>query len=139
MNREEFINELRIALQGQISQARVNEHLRYYENYIIDESRKGRSEQEVIAALGNPRWIAKTIIETEGNKVYQDTQMEHYKENERSGDFKTGTWHRKLIMCLILCCVIFCIARLAVALLPIILPILILFFIFHLLFSGKYK
>ena len=48
MDRESYIRELRLALQGQISQENVNEHLRYYENYIIEESRKGRTEEEVI-------------------------------------------------------------------------------------------
>lgn len=64
MTREQFLQELRIALQGRIPQAQVNENLTYYENYIMEESRKGRTEEEVIEALGSPRLIAKTIIES---------------------------------------------------------------------------
>ena len=41
MNRQEFLHELRIALQGEISQRAIDEHVRYYENYIIEESRNG--------------------------------------------------------------------------------------------------
>ena len=52
MTRDEFLKELRIALQGRIPQSQVNEHLKYYENYIMEESRKGRTEEEVIADIG---------------------------------------------------------------------------------------
>lgn len=63
MTRQEFIDELRIALQGQVDQATINDSVSYYETYIIQESRKGRSEDEVIEGLGSPRLIAKTIID----------------------------------------------------------------------------
>ena len=74
MTREKFLQELRIALQGQIVQVQVNEQLGYYENDIRDESRKGRTEQEVIDSLGSPRLIAKTIIQIYGNTVSSNKQ-----------------------------------------------------------------
>ena len=55
MTREMFLKELRIALEGQIPQSEVNEQLRYYENYIMEESRKGKTQEQVITELGNPR------------------------------------------------------------------------------------
>ena len=58
MTRDAFIQELRVALQGQIGQAQVNEQLAYYEKYIIEESRKGQTEEEVLMSLGSPRLIA---------------------------------------------------------------------------------
>ena len=48
MTKEEFLQELRIALQGRIPQAQVNEHLLYYEAYILEESRKGRTVGQVV-------------------------------------------------------------------------------------------
>ena len=54
MSREEFLTELRKALQGRVSQQTVNDNLRYYEEYILTESHKGKTEAEVIAELGNP-------------------------------------------------------------------------------------
>ena len=59
MSREEFLTELRKALQGRVSQQTVNDNLRYYEEYILTESHKGKTEAEVIAELGNPRLLAK--------------------------------------------------------------------------------
>ncbi len=64
MTKEEFLTELREALSGSISPAAVNENVRYYDEYIETESRKGRSEDEVMGELGDPRLIAKTIIDT---------------------------------------------------------------------------
>lgn len=64
MTRQEFTEQLRIALQGTIPQQQVNEHLRYYDNYIMEEARKGQTEEQVVAALGDPRLIAKTLSMT---------------------------------------------------------------------------
>ena len=68
MSREEFLTELRKALQGRVSQQTVNDNLRYYEEYILTESHKGKTEAEVIAELGNPRLLAKSKREWMGRK-----------------------------------------------------------------------
>ena len=64
MTRQEFLHELQIALQGEMSREAVEGHVRYYGDYIMEESRKGASEEEVVARLGSPRLIAKTLIDT---------------------------------------------------------------------------
>ena len=66
MSREEFLTELRKALQGRVSQQAVNDNLLYYEEYILTESHKGKTEAEVIAELGNPRLLANSRT-TKGN------------------------------------------------------------------------
>lgn len=66
MNKQEFIDRLRAALVGRILPNLVQEHVNYYEDYINTQIRMGRSEQEVLGTLGDPRLIAKTIIETSG-------------------------------------------------------------------------
>ncbi|RHV57957.1 DUF1700 domain-containing protein [Roseburia sp. OM04-10AA] len=79
MSREEFLTELRKALQGRVSQQAVNDNLRYYEEYILTESHKGKTEAEVIAELGNPRLLAKSIIDAE-NATAEKTTAEHKRE-----------------------------------------------------------
>ena len=73
MEKMEFLNVLRIHIQGVDDIAFVNDTMNYYENYIETEIRKGKSEEEVINNLGDPRLIAKSILasrsvepETEG-------------------------------------------------------------------------
>lgn len=64
MTKQEFIDKLRAALNGRIPTAEVTETINYYEDYINTEIRKGRTEDEVLTSLGDPRLIAKTIIQT---------------------------------------------------------------------------
>ncbi len=66
MNKQEFINKLRAALNGRISPEQVNENVNYYEEYINTQIRMGNPEEQVLASLGDPRLIARTIIETAG-------------------------------------------------------------------------
>ena len=66
MTRQEFLHELQLALQGEMSREAVDGHMKYYNDYIMEESRKGGSEEEVVGRLGSPRLIAKTLIDTSG-------------------------------------------------------------------------
>lgn len=63
--KQEFIDGLRRALTGRISQEEIEEHIRYYEDYITAETRIKGSEQEVLGALGNPKLIAMSICAAE--------------------------------------------------------------------------
>ena len=45
----------------------IEENIRYYEEYIRGEVLKGSSEEAVTEAIGDPRLIAKTIIEASEN------------------------------------------------------------------------
>lgn len=63
MSRAEFIEKLQRALAGGLSSSQVAENVRYYQEYIDCEVSKGRGEKEVIAQLGDPRLLAKSIIE----------------------------------------------------------------------------
>lgn len=66
MNKQEFIDRLGAALNGRIPASEVEETVNYYQDYINMEMRKGRSQEEVLKALGDPRLIARTIIQTNG-------------------------------------------------------------------------
>ena len=67
MSRAEFIEKLRIALSGNVNINKIDETIRFYNDYIDMEVKKGKSELIVLEQLGDPRLIAKTIIEA--NKV----------------------------------------------------------------------
>ena len=66
MSKQEFIDRLRMALNGRVSPGLVMDNVNYYEDYINTEIRKGRTEEEVLNSLGDPRLIARTIIQTNG-------------------------------------------------------------------------
>ena len=74
MRKQEFLDTLRRALTGDVPPGVVEEHIRYYDRYITEEVGKGRTEEEVIGEIGDPRLIARTIEDTTdgaGGTVYE--------------------------------------------------------------------
>lgn len=93
MSKQEFLDRLRAALNGRVPAAVVTENINYYEDYINTEIRKGRSEAEVMDSLGDPRLIAKTIIQTSKGEsdTYSrqtDSAQGGYSNEGRSGDYR---------------------------------------------------
>ena len=66
MSKREFLEVLRETLSEELSQNVVNGHIQYYDQYISGEINKGVSETEATDRLGDPRLIARTILETSG-------------------------------------------------------------------------
>lgn len=64
MRQEEFLKSFQEALTGKVSDRLIQENVNYYRNYIINEINGGRTEEEVLQTLGDPRLLAKTIEES---------------------------------------------------------------------------
>lgn len=147
MTRNLFLTELRIALQGQISQAQVNEQLEYYEKYIIEESRKGRTEEEVLESLGSPRLIAKTVIQMYGSPVNPGAKGEEaYRETGggRAGHrpFYRRVRYAKLLSALFLAVCVLVAVRIGLLLLPLLASVFMvggIGYVIFLIFSGNKK
>ncbi|MDO4308110.1 MAG: DUF1700 domain-containing protein [Eubacteriales bacterium] len=76
MTKTEFLETLRIQLSGQIQAGKAEAHVRYYRDYIEEQTGRGRSEEEVLAELGDPRLIAKTLLDTDpesGQGIYESS------------------------------------------------------------------
>ncbi len=89
MNRIEFMEKLQRALAGGLNSRQVTENVRYYQEYIDMEIRKGKSEAEVLSGLGDPRLLAKSIIEA--NKRAGRSEGTNLNYDEEIGDSGTGT------------------------------------------------
>lgn len=87
MNKQEFIDRLRAALNGRVAPNLVIENVNYYEDYINTEMRKGRAETEVLRALGDPRLIARTIIETHGKSDSDSQGADYYTSDYRNVNY----------------------------------------------------
>ena len=61
----------------------INEHIRYYSDYIDSQIRMGVAEEEVMASLGEPRWIAKTIL---GMEEVEAVTEEYVEEDKMQDD-----------------------------------------------------
>lgn len=98
MDKQEFINRLSAALNGRVAPGVVTENVNYYEEYINMEIRKGRSEEEVLQMLGDPRLIAKTIIETNGNDVQTDYREGTYQGYDYRSDAESDSQNRLSVL-----------------------------------------
>lgn len=165
MTKETFLEELRLALQGNISQIQVNEQLQYYDNYITRQTRVGRSEEQVLEELGSPRLIAKTIIDTT-DKVRNDRTTENYQEDTyaeqsgstgekqrrhgwnfsfteedgwdiRYGRFKINSWYGYLLIALIVVAVLVIAAHAFMLLLPVFGVIFCIWLVWTIIFGGR--
>lgn len=63
MSKSEFLSELRVTLAGELPEHEIENNIRYYDSYIREQALESPEEQ-VLEQLGDPRLIAKTIIET---------------------------------------------------------------------------
>lgn len=101
MSKQEFLSGLEQALQGEVSAGVIRENLNYYSQYISEEIGKGMSEREVLDAIGDPRLIARTIIdstvgiEDSGQKTWSGYESAHDRDPayEQTGPRQSGSFH----------------------------------------------
>ena len=78
MSKEEFLAELREALVDDVPIEKINENIKYYDEYISSKGGKEEQEKE-ISNIGDPRLIARTIIE--GYKMSNEYKYTGGREN----------------------------------------------------------
>lgn len=131
MNQNEFLSMLREALENELSGQAVQENVQYYKTYIDEEIRNGRTEEEVLAELGDPWLIAKTIITSphsgQERQTIDDTpfQRENAGRESKVHVFGLDTWWKKLLAALAVIGVIAAIIAIITGVLSLIAPILI--------------
>ena len=74
MTRKQFMGELRSSLEGIVSPMVVQQNIDYYENYINEQIRSGKTEAEILNELGSPRLIARSIIDAAGWTIVMHRQ-----------------------------------------------------------------
>ena len=121
MTKREFLEELKEVLSEQLPQNQVAEHVSYYMNYIEEQKQNGSSEEEVLNMLGDPRLIARTILDT---ALTPDVPSEE-KKNGLSGKAKKYVYIGIAIAVILL--IISLITTLLSFLLPILLPVILIF------------
>ena len=99
MKRKEFIDTLGMLLKEEMPADKVEENVRYYDDYIRQQGNEKQQEEE-IQRIGHPNLIAQTIIESykmspqykynsqSGTNSYQERNIE---PNTSSLEEETGT------------------------------------------------
>lgn len=139
MSKQEFIDKLRLALSGKVSAGLVEENVSYYEEYINTQVRMGKSQEQVLETLGDPRLIAKSIITANEGAVSEGadgTMAEEYDTDYRAKRrqerllriVRMPGWAVLLLVVLLLLVVISIVGSIISALLPVLLPIILVMF-----------
>ena len=63
MTKAEFLERLRRALNGNMSAAAVEDNIQFYDSYFSGQMAQGRSEADVLNELGDPRILARSLID----------------------------------------------------------------------------
>ena len=151
MTKYEFVSKLKSTLENDLSSNSVQEHVNYYNDYITNEVCSGRSEADVIAELGDPWAIAKTIIASEtsdsSHEEYSYTSTDDKVNNRNTyGQSSAGPkvhvfgldkWWKKLLLILGIIGVIMIVFSIITGIIsliaPFIVPIIIISFVLKLL------
>ena len=129
MDKKEFLSIMREALSGEVNRDIIEQNIQYYDHYI---SSQNASEMKVIQALGDPRLIARTIIETDkmsrqkdgytGYHAYTDDYYDRARESRedennrrKSGIFKMFNlrWYHRVLFAVVI--ILFLIALVYIA------------------------
>lgn len=130
MQKQEFLDTLRTSLSGRIHAGAVEENIRYYEDYINTEVRKGGTEEEVLSALGDPRLIARTIVEAGSRTDRREADDIRSYSDGGEGRFPVGrgrrlpAWVWWILAGLVAIIVLSAAFSIVAALRPILLPVL---------------
>ena len=124
MNKIEYVQTIEKALVGHVSPQELQDTVNYYRDYIDMEIRKGRSEQEVLDQLGNPRLLVKSIIAAKEQRETVEETEKVQEEQTHSSGFHIPLLVVILIVLLLLGVLFGTFFFLAKLLLPIVLPVL---------------
>lgn len=152
MNKLEFIDSLRRSLSSINDYNFVNDTIAYYENYIETQVRMGKTEEQVMRELGDPRLIAKSIKAThvsedaDEQNEYQEFEKDKYSGKPRFSDtmfsfngkqIRMPSWLIKALAMIILLLVLFIVFTVLRWLSPFIFMGLIAYMVYR-TFFGKY-
>ena len=125
MTKNEFLSILRDSLAGNVPSDVINENISYYKDYIENND---KTESQVLDELGDPRLIARTLLDTDvdnGQLDYEeystysdDAQNTQSSSRNHVHVWRFDTWYSKLLGVVILLIVVFLLFHILVAVIP---------------------
>lgn len=94
MKKQEFLDGLRAALSTRVGAGTVTENVNYYEEYINAQVRMGKSEDEVVDSLGDPRLLARSIAEANKRAGVSGSQDEYNNDGYKSRNSQNGNYQQ---------------------------------------------
>lgn len=128
MTKQEFLNELKQALSGEVSPEAMMDAYSYYSGYMDEQMRSGKTEEQVTEELGKPFMLARSIIAaqtrqreadveyTEDGRTRRVSGWENWKgqrpekEKRKEFVFDMNAWYTKVIgiaFLIVMVCIVF--------------------------------
>lgn len=116
MTKQQFLEELKKALSGEVSPEAMMDAYSYYSGYIDEQMQSGKTGEQVIEELGKPFMIARSIIAAQGHERTADVEYtedgrtrkvrdwenrqanREEKEVKREFTFDMNAWYAKLLL-----------------------------------------
>lgn len=93
MSKDEFLRGLETALSGEVPASVIRENINYYNSYISQEMEKGRTMEEIVGEIGEPRIVARTIIDScEAAGETTGSGYGSYEDAGYGGSYSQGTY-----------------------------------------------
>ncbi len=133
MNKTEYVQIIEKALAGNVSPQELQDTVAYYRDYIDMEIRKGKSEQEVLDQLGNPRLLVKSIIAAKEQREERGEPEIAQEETAHGRSFRIPLVVFVILILIVLGLILRFLFALAGFMIPILIPVAIVFGIMSLI------
>ncbi|MCI8307959.1 MAG: DUF1700 domain-containing protein [Lachnospiraceae bacterium] len=148
MSKEQFMEGLGKSLAGKVDDNEYRSQMEFYSSYISSEIAAGKSEEEVVSALGDPRLIAKTILQTyslkddpikrqyrESNSGAYGRNEDDYYEKREDGTHRVKRILRIILLVIIMLSVFAFVSRVLVAAIPFLLTLIVVWSIVRIIYQ----
>jgi uncharacterized membrane protein len=140
LKKQQYLNELRNCLEGEVSQREINENIAYYDQYFDEQTGEGKREEQVCEELGSPSLIARSIVDASegaGSSYYEETIFTEDGEEESTSNPNMHMieikWYHKLLFILAMVAIIILICVITGAVLSFLGPILLVILLIYLI------
>lgn len=149
MSKDDFMDGLGKSLTGKVDETEYRNQMEFYSSYISKEIASGRSEEEVVKELGDPRLIAKTIIQTYSLKddpikrqyreryseTYNHNEEDYYTERQESRVHRVRNILRIILLVIIVLSVLAFVSRVIIGALPFLLTLIVVWSIISIIYQ----
>ena len=111
MTKKEFLDRLAEALKGQMPPAEAEENLRYYREYMAGEMARGKTEEQVLDELGDPRLIARSILSAAGSRGWEEAGSPEGRKASKGKKSQGGSWKWVLLLLAVLLLALLAVTR----------------------------
>ena len=91
MTKEEFLGAFGQKLSEGLPNVEVLLQMQYYQGYFDAEMRRGRSEADVLAELGDPVLLARNVLESPAAQTYSRSALSPYEQGFAEGSYVRKT------------------------------------------------